>query len=193
MANTSATGGYLTAGPVLNDDGLLDFMQAVIIGLTGLAGDMVRPAFQPNPPKRPGITVDWCAFFISNQMPEAGNAYVVVDDNGLGSKSQRHETFDMRCSFYGPNSASNAGNVRDNLQIGQNRDQLFLAGIGFVGANPTPTFGELVEEQWYKRSDITLSFRREINRNYSVLSFLSAYGQIITETQTIDWAAGPEV
>ncbi|MNO38281.1 hypothetical protein D3C76_283820 [compost metagenome] len=194
MANTSATGGYLLQdAPILNDDELLDFMHDVIVGITGLANNRVRPAFQPNPAKRPGISVDWCAFFISNQKPEAGNSYVEQHGDGLGAKAVRHETFDMRCTFYGPLSGTNASNARDNLQLAQNREQLFLAGMGFVEATSFPTIGELVDEQWYKRSDVILSFRRELNRNYSVLSFASAVGQIITETLTIDWAVGPEV
>ena len=194
MANTSATGGYLTpdASP-LDDDSLLDFMHDVIVGITGLPGSMTRPAYQTNPPKRPGITVDWCAFWISNPTAEAGNAYVKVSPNGLSSSMQRHETFQLRVSFYGPNASRNASALRDGLQISQNREQLFLAGMAHIDCSAITPLGDLVDEQWYGRADITVNFRRELNRSYNVMSFLSANGTINTETQIIPWAVGPEV
>lgn len=193
MPNTSATGGYLTptAAP-LDDDALLDFMHDVIVGVTGLTPKMVRPAYQADPPKRPGIDVDWCAFWITNHTPEAGNAYVKTASDGLSSRSQRHETFEMRMSYYGPNASRNAAAFRDNLQIGQNRDHLFLAGMAHIDCSSITPLGDLVNEQWYKRADITGNFRRELNRDYSILSFLSASGTIETETQTIPWAVSPE-
>lgn len=192
MPNTSATGGYLLQPPFpMYGSALLDFMQSVIVGITGMPGTMVRPAFQPNPPKRPGINVDWCAFFINNQRPEDGVAYIVTD--GTGAKSTRHETFDLRCTFYGPNGGSYAGRWRDGLEISQNREPLFLAGMAYVESSSTSLLGELVDEQWYERSDITSSFRRQVDREYGILSFASAKGQIVTETLTIDWAVGPEV
>lgn len=195
MANTSATGGYLEPAPTqpLDDDALLDFMQLIIRGITGLPGPMVRPAFQPDPAKRPGIAVDWCAFYISNNMPEAGHIYEKQDANGLGSTTIRHETFDMRCSFYGPNSGKLAGRWRDGLEMAQNREPMSLNGMAYVSSSQMVKLGDLVDEQWYRRVDITTVFRRELNRRYEVLSFLQAQGQIITETMTIDWAVGPEV
>ena len=194
MSNTSATGGYLTPSAVpLDDDALLDFMQTVLIGVTGITPKMVRPAYQPNPPKRPGIDVDWCAFWIGDQKVEEGNAYVIETDNGLSSKSQRHEEFQLRCSFYGPHAGHNASSLRDNLQIAQNREQLFLAGMAHIDCSSITPLGDLVDQQWYKRADITANFRRELNRDYSVLSFLTANGTIVTETITIPWAVSPEV
>lgn len=193
MPNNSGTGGYLlpTSEP-LNDGALLDFMQEVIKGVTGLPGKMVRPAYQADPPKRPAINEDWCAFWIGNQTPEAGNAYIKIAADGLSSSSQRHETFQLRMSYYGPNASRNAASFRDNLQIGQNREQLFLAGMAHVDCSAITPLGDLVNQQWYKRADITGNFRRELNRDYGIMSFLSAGGTIATETETTTWAVGPE-
>lgn len=194
MANTSATGGYLLPAVVpLDDEGLQDFMHDVIVGVTGLPDQLVRPAFQSNPLKRPAIEVNWCAFYIGVQRSEKGMPYSRMNDEGSGTSVQRHQEFDMRCSFYGPNSAAYAGAFKDNLEINQNREQLFLAGMAYAYSGDIITLGDLVDEQWYQRSDVTGTFRRETNRDYSVLSFLAARGVIATEILTIDWAAGPEV
>ena len=194
MPNTSATGGYLTpASNPLDDDSLLDFMHDVIVGIVGMQNQMVRPAYQENPPKRPGIKADWCAFWTAGHTPEAGNAYVKMSQNGLSSSMQRHETFDVRVSFYGPNASRNAAALRDGLQLAQNREQLFLAGMAHIDCSSITPLGDLVNEQWYRRADITVRFRRELNRVYNVMSFLSANGTINTETQIIPWAVGPEV
>lgn len=194
MPNTSATGGYLTPSvSPLDDDALLDFLHDVIVGVTGLPNKMVRPAYQADPVKRPNIDTDWCAFWTSNHMPEAGTAYVKIESDGLSGVLQRHETFQVRMSYYGPHASRNAAAFRDNLQIGQNRDQLFLAGMAHIDCSAITSLGDLVDQQWYKRADITGNFRRELNRDYSILSFLSAKGTIETETKTIHWAVGPEV
>lgn len=195
MANTSATGGYLPPGVIqpLDDEAFLDFLQLIVAGVTGLAGQMVRPAYQPNPPKRPGINQNWCAFWTSNNQTEKGYAYTVNDEDGLGSTVVRHETFDLRCSFYGPNAGHYAGIWRDGLEVGQNREVMFLANIGYVGPGPMTALGELVDQQWFNRVDVTVTLRRELTRRYEVLSFLQALGQIVTETMVINWAVGPEV
>lgn len=195
MPNTSATGGYLlpTSPAPLDDVALQDFMQDVIIGLTGLLNTLVRPSFQADPPTRPDIGVDWVGFACSEHLPEAGNAYIEINGDGLGAKIKRHETFNLRCSFYGPNCQSFAGLMRDNLEIGQNRDQLHLAGMAYVDCTEIRQFPELVNKRYYNRADVTFRMRRELGRDYAVLSFASANGTINTETRTIEWAVGPEV
>lgn len=190
MANTSATGGYLTpdASP-LDDDALLDFLQLMISGVTAMTPKMVRPAFQPNPAKRPSIEADWCAFWLGESQNEAGYEYTVPFADGLGTKTQRHETFQLRVTMYGPNAGRNARMLRDGLQLNQNREVLYLSGIAFKDNTSIVQLGELVDEQWYKRADITLRFSRQLNRSYSVLSFVAVQGGIITETMTIPWSA----
>lgn len=194
MANTSATGGYLapTTAP-LDDVALRRFMHGVIAGVTGLTSDKVRPAWQPNPPVRPGIDVNWSAYAIINQTPEAGTAYQQTRDDG-GYNLKRHESFDVLVSMYGPLCQAYAGLLRDGLEISQNRELLYLASMAYVGASATTHVPELVNDRWFDRADITLTFRREIVREYHVLNFLSANGLIYTETITppIPWQVAPE-
>ena len=84
--------------------------------------------------------------------------------------------------------------LRDGLEISQNRELLYLASMAYVGASATTHVPELVNDRWFDRADITLTFRREIVREYPVLHFLSANGLIYTETITpqITWQVAPE-
>lgn len=193
MANTSATGGYLI--PVTapdDDDAFLDFLQEVIVGITGLPGDLVRPSYQPDPPLRPAIDVDWCGFYVTNQNAQ-GHTYLGVNEDGLSSRMVRHEDFELFVRMYGPNCGKMAGMLRDGLELSQNREQLYLAGMSYRDYSGIVKLPELVNELWYSRADITLSMSRELNRDYSVLSFVAAQGLIVTENTTIEWAVGPEV
>lgn len=194
MANTSATGGYLTpTTSPLDDVALRRFIHSVLVGVTGLATDKVRPSWQPNPPVRPDIAVNWAAYAIVNQTAEAGTAYQSQRDDG-GYDLKRHESFDVLVSMYGPLCQAYAGALRDGLEISQNREALYLASMAYVGASQILHVPELVNDRWFDRADITLTFRREIVRAYPVLHFLSANGLIYTETinPPIPWQVAPE-
>jgi len=193
MANTSATGGYLapTTAP-LDDQALRRFIHSVIVGVTGLATDKVRPAWQPNPPVRPAIDVNWAAYAIVNQTAEAGTAYQAMQADDT-YKLKRHESFDVLVSMYGPLCQAYAGVLREGLEISQNREALYLASMAYVGSSSVIHVPELVNERWFDRADITLTFRREIVRDYPVLHFLSAGGLLYTETiNPTPWQVAPE-
>jgi len=183
MANTSATGGYLTATTSpLDDQALARFMHDVIVGVTGLANELVRPAWQRNPPPRPNHDVLWCGFGVLNQTAEAGGSFVKELDTGLGAEQQRTESFDLLCSVYGSGCAGLAAAIRDGLEISQNREQLFLAEMTYVGSGQVVRLPELVNEIWYERADVTLTFRRVVRREYAILNFLNVYGTYTTDT-----------
>lgn len=180
MPNTSATGGYLdqTAGPTESQD-LRRFLQSVIVGVTGLDGSLVRQNWQPNPPPMPAITADWCGFGIIGRRADA-NAFVQTSGD-TGGSLLRHEENDVLCSFYGPSCLDYAGRLRDGLQLSQNREQLFLVGMGLIGFSDIVHVPELVNQQWFDRADITWSLRRVVGRAYQVLSFVKADGVIVTD------------
>lgn len=192
MSNTSATGGYLTPGMIAPDEDqtLRRFLQRLLSGVTGLVGDMVRPMWQTNPPPVPAIDVNWLAFSVDNQRPDANPYQRQTDDDGM--LLVRHEDLDLRCIFYGPNCQKNANLLRDGLYVAQNRERLFLAGVAVVGVSDTMHVPELINDRYFDRADITISMRREIRRDYQVLHFLGAAGTVEANREealiTEDWS-----
>jgi len=184
MANTSATGGYLSPSvltPPLEDDALDAEFQKAVAGITGLAGAMVRPRWQPGNPKQPEATTDWCAIGIATQTPDA-TPHIQHTGAGNGKDTlKRHEAIKLLCTFYGPNSKRNAATMRDGIQMPQNMDLLALVNIGLVNVGEIQAVPELVNQQWIKRYDLPLMFNRQIVRDYSVLNILSADPILISD------------
>jgi hypothetical protein len=187
--NDSSTGGYLSpavASPPLEDDALTAIFQQMIVGITALPGNMVRPRWQPNPPKQPEPTVNWCALGIAVQTPDDGPA-IVHDGSGNGSDTYiRHEQIDVLASFYGPSAMQNAQLLSDGLAIPQNLEQLKANDMNSVDTGVIRAAPDLINEQWVRRYDIQLTFRRKITRTYAVLNILTAQGTVQT-----DKVAGP--
>lgn len=150
-----------------------------------MPGQLVRPAYQPNPPKQPSIETDWLAFSIDNDEPDA-NPYLKpgVDKATM----QRQIQTEIRVSAYGPNGLTILNHLQDGFCIAQNREQLYLAGMGYVGTTESRRVPELVNQRWYERRDMVVTIRREPRREYPILSFVDAQGTIhITESFSIDW------
>lgn len=182
MANSSATGGYLVPVAANEDKALRDFFQAAIKSITGIAGELVRPRWQPNPPKQPDVSVNWCSFGF-NSVKSDGNAYVKTALNGNSSTLVRHETFDLLATFYGANCYGYASLLRDGLEITQNRDVLTQNGISFLASGDIVHNPELINDIWFDRQDLTLRFSREMSRVYDILSFVDASGTVITDNE----------
>lgn len=193
MPNTSATGGYLTQSSSSIDGlALRRFLQSVIVGVTGLNATLVRPMWQQNPPPIPSIDVDWCGFAIMTQRPEKGAFHEQLDAGG--ATLLRHEELDLLCAFYGPNCLVNAGLLRDGLElIAQNREQLFLAGMGVNGFSDITHAPELVNDRFFDRADITMTIRREIRRSYDILHFVGASGNVTANRDIESLTAGINV
>ena len=177
MATTSATGGYLApavASPPLEDADIDAVFQRAIVGITGLAGDLVRPRWQITPPKQPDPSVNWCAFGIVDFKADDGPA-IEHQPTGDGSDQYvRHEDITLACTFYGPLSQRYASMTRDGMALPQNMEALKQDGVVFIDSQDIRSVPELVNQQWIKRYDLPLRFRRQIKRTYAVLNILSA-------------------
>lgn len=188
MSNDSSTGGFLAptppdtttfaqlqaawaAGtwegvPPLAGVELYRFIQYVVAGITGLAGTLVFPRWQPEPPNLPDG--DWAALGI-NRSTATGYPYIDHDPAGK-DRFQRHEILSCLVSFYGDNSEHYATTLRDGLTIPQNNEPFLLAGFGFVSADEVTALPSLVKQRWLYRSDLTFTVMREIRRTYPVLN-----------------------
>lgn len=185
MSNTSATGGYLVPAPLtppLEGVPFRTFLQAVVVGITGLPGNLVRPAWQPEPLNLPPNGTDWAAIRTTSSDPDT-YAVVTHDPSGQGQDIlQRHETVNMLVSFYGPGADSNAALLQDGLQIAQNREVLTLSEVALQQTQAPVTVPVLIKEMWYYRVDLLVIFKRKIKRFYPVLNVLSAEGSISTDS-----------
>lgn len=188
MTNDSSTGGYLTPTGVapLEDEALDDLLHDVVAGITGLANELVRPRWQPEPPPTPDWGADWCAMGI---MHRTADTFAVEGHDSAGEGSDyliRHEVLSLLCSFYGPNSQAKGALLRDGLSIAQNREALAGSGIALVSVGDLTKAPELVKNRWLNRADLPVVLRREIMRTYPVLNVTSAQIELNSETVTTD-------
>lgn len=180
--NTSATGGPLApTGAPLSDDALDDALQALVVGLVGLPGNLVRPRFQETPPRQPEPGVDWCAIGVMSETPDAGPAIAhdpTGGPEGLGVDTfARHEEMEVLASFYGPNGAGNAKRLRDGLCIPQNLENVLLK---FVNSGTIRKVPDQVNQRWVTRHDLVLNFRQKTEREYQVQNFVEAPFRVST-------------
>jgi len=181
--NDSATGGILTptaTSPAPHeDDAFDDDLQAVVAGLTGLPGQLVRPRWQPTPPKEPAIDVNWCAIGVTSQEP-LDNPIILHKGAGEGyDQMLRYETISALASFYGPNAKNSAALLRDGLYVAQNRDELRAKSLWLLDVGAIVMAPDLINLNWRRRADLSFRLRREIIRNYPVKNLVSAQGTIV--------------
>lgn len=188
MGNSSHVG-YLTTVPqVLN---VTQFIQTVIVGITGVKGQLVRAKWQLNPIEQPDVNTNWIAFQITNNIADA-NAAVQTDKDG-NTNLERSESLEVSCSIYGPNCYEIAGQLRDGFQIQQNLAALRAAKMGFTAVSQLSRSPDLVNERWVDRIEMSIVLTRRIQRDYPILTFSSSKGSIKVVLQdgvnTIDWNA----
>lgn len=173
MSNTSATGGYLIPSSTAALPGGLtldQFIQTLLVGISGLDGTLVRAKYQLNPPKQPGASVNWIAFRMTQENPDT-YAYVGIDPSGI-MNLQRHEDLKIQCSFYGPNSMDIMGYVRDGFQISQNLEALTSAKMAFTSTGQPLLVPDFVNERWIQRYEMEINLRRMVLRTYPILPLL---------------------
>lgn len=183
MTNTSATGGFLapTSAAPAEDDALDDLFAELVVGVTGLDRNLVRPRWETEPSAQPAIGIDWCVINVTQSDPDA-NAWIGHDPAGEGTdRMQRHETLSVLASFVGPNASSLVALFRDGMAVAQNREALRARGIAFVSVGRSVLVPDFFNQQWRRRVDLPLTFRRQVNRTYPVLNLLSAEGEVATD------------
>jgi len=165
----------------LATDPLHDFFQEWIAGLTGIAGTLVRPRWQPDPPNIPAETVNWIAFAIQRGDSETNAVELVDPADATTSQFRNHRILELKLSFYGP-AAMDVGQLFiDGAQIAQNREILSTNSFGFMRATRLISVPELVKNKWYQRADLSAYVRQQIVRTYAVPSILSAHGTVYTD------------
>lgn len=176
MATSSTTAGYLLpSDEPQDDDALVDALQEVIVGVTAIPSDLVRPRWQPEPPQRPDFDVDWAAFgLVSDLKDQSSYQGVVGTPSEPALTVERDSIVTMLLSIYGPNASGLIDRFRDGLMIDQNRDGLFAQNMALVEIQDAITLPAKIQERWVKRVDVRVLFRRRTTRVYPVRTLLSA-------------------
>lgn len=182
--NDSATGGYLLpegAAPPLYDLDLDLVFQALVVGITGIVGNFVRPRNAPKAPTRPEVDDTWCAAGVTLIDPEfsASARYDDTLDGGAGaSVSTLHERITALMSFYGPRGQFYAMQFRHGILVDQNRGPLRLAGMGYVGAGPVRSVPTLVNNLTQRKYDVEVRVNRAVSRQYPIRYVLDMLGTL---------------
>jgi hypothetical protein len=187
MANTSASGGYLTPTSAPPAQGLaLDFaLQKLIAGLTGLDPKMVRPRVQPNDPLTgspvatiPNADTDWCAVGVTAAKPDDMPSQTHHSDGDGYTILRTFYRLDVLASFYGPNGDGYAKMARDGLYVGQNREAMRADGLSLLGFDDIRDVPEIVNAGTRRRSDLPIRLNHGIERRYEIRNVLQADGTI---------------
>lgn len=185
MATDSTVAGYLLPHeePVY-DQALQDILQSMIVGVTGISGEYVRPRWMPKPPVQPDYTVNWVAFGETGfeAVEFAHYSHNPDGDGGLGTGAvEEDENYQVLHSFYGPDAARNCRRLIAALHLDQNRHTLRTYGIavGPIGkASHVPT---LLTDTWVPRVDLEIEYRRRSRHNFRVRNVLE-----IVQTDGLD-------
>ncbi|MBD2782536.1 phage neck terminator protein [Xenorhabdus szentirmaii] len=171
--NTSERAGWLTpdSEPVY-DEALERLLSQWLRGVSGLPNGMVRPRWTPVQATQPPADADWCGFGVVEIPADDNPAYANQTDQS--GELWRHEEFDCSASFYGPRSQWYASRFRDGLGLSQNNAELNQLGLSVVKHSRIVSFPELINNQWVRRYDITVTLRRKVVRLYGVKSLMDA-------------------
>lgn len=181
--NNSSTGGFLAPASLPPQDNALDaILQSLVVGVTGLAGNLVRPRWQAHPPPMPEPTVDWCAISVTDTDREP-NISLVHHSDGLGSSTSYEVTvLTVLASFYGPSCNGLADALRTNLMIAQNREPLYATGLALMEMPGKTTFlPEYVNNQALRRADIQILFRRRTAEVWPIENLVEMQGELVTD------------
>jgi hypothetical protein len=153
------------------------FLQPIIVGITGLAANMVRPRWQPEPPNLPDYATDWCAIGTTRRTVN-GFSYIyhvgAVGSTPGYDNNFRVQDLALLASFYGPNSDNYSDILVQGFDIAQNRETMYLAGFGYVGCESPVPLADLLNEKWTRRIDVAFTVRRGQTFTYPVLDLKGA-------------------
>jgi hypothetical protein len=149
----------------LNDLVLRHFLQGLVVGITGMIPEFVRPRWQPEPPNEPDFTQDWAAIGTISRTRDVNAAELhSVSGTAFPDPSDvvvRNEILEIIASFYGPNSEQNAETFAMGMSLAQNREACYLNGFGVVEVGESLTVPALLKERWLQGQDVHFSLRRQ--------------------------------
>ncbi|WJV61060.1 hypothetical protein PCO87_14135 [Pectobacteriaceae bacterium C52] len=181
MSNDSTAPGYLTpVGDVpVYDQELEREISRWIRGVTGIDAKLVFPRWTDPQSSIPKNGVTWCGFGVTTMPRPATSANVQVSEEE--SEQWTWEQVTVLCCFYGPQGAGMAARFREGILVDQNADALRrAAGLSLLDAGTIFNLPELINNQWVRRYDLTVTLSRKNTRTYNVKSILIPNVEITT-------------
>lgn len=170
--NDSTRAGYLTplGDSPHYDEALENDLLPWISGVSGLPAEMVFPRWTDPPPATPAAGLTWCEFDTSVQ---PGEMPAISTGDQYKDVMQQNEVLAVNCSFYGPGGQAVAALFRDGLYVTQNNAELNKIGPTFVSCGALIPAPELIDNQWQRRYNLTVTLHRQVVREYGIQSILS--------------------
>ena len=173
----------------LEDSALAAVMQQMVVGVTGLSPTLVFPRWQTVPPTRPSQNTNWAAVGVVDIDPVDQDNYAKFKEvkDASGKVIGTYMTYStwwrvvVLTSFYGPNVGYYSALLADGIRVPQNLEVLGSYGIKFHHITDVTKTAELVNTQWYGRADVTIHFRRQIDRNYPIEALVAAPIEFVTQ------------
>ena len=179
MANTSATGGFLTLTSEITRQDRERIIHDIICALCGLPNELVRPRWQPIPAQQPPHDINWCAFGFMEGQTEVNPAFIFPTDNNGNTKLIEYETADLLCTFYGKDAYELAGQLRASLLFQQNRDTLYNNGMSIKQIGKRSRSADLVNSKFIQTVELHIYINIELIRQAQVYNYLGSNGEII--------------
>jgi len=180
LSNDSTRRGYLT--PVGDspdyDEALEREISRWIRGVSGLSAAQVYPRWTDPQQKIPKNGNTWCGFGVTTMPQPLSQSDVQVTDET--SEQWTWEQVTVICCFYGPRGSSVASTFRAGIFVEQNNAELNRAGLSLVDAGTIYNLPELINNQWVRRYDLTVTLSRKNIRTYNIQSLVDGNVTITT-------------
>ncbi|MGU3521580.1 hypothetical protein ACLBW2_00535 [Enterobacteriaceae bacterium C23F] len=170
MSNDSTTRGYLTPvgdGPKYDEE-LEREISRWIRGVSGLPAALVFPRWTDPQPDIPNNGITWCGFGITTVPQPLSQSDVQVSDEE--SEQWTWELVTVICCFYGPKGSGTASIFRSGIFVEQNNAELNRVGMSVREAGTIYSLPELINNQWVRRYDLTVTLSRKNIRTYNIKS-----------------------
>jgi len=171
--------GTWSGGAPVDDDELDTLLQTLVAGVTGMAGEAVRPRWQPEPPNLPNFYMTWCAVGVIARRADTFVAMIHYPEGY--DLLLRNEALEVLATFYGPKCHGMATRLRDGLMVDQNRELLWRNHMEMVEVGDIRSTAELIKQRWLPRADVDIHLNRQVRRTYPILNIESAHGSVTNQ------------
>lgn len=185
QATNSSKRGFLAPVKVqfLAGQDLRRFLQQLVVGITNLPGELVRPRWQSEMPNQPPLDASWAAI---GKLTWAPDTYAYEAHQGNQEDVLvRHEELELMASFYGPDADLNAETFHLGLQLAQNREYLTRAGYGLKDADTPRVVPYKLNELWIYGVDVQFTLKRSVGSTYAVEDVASVTGELVVDEPPI--------